>query len=70
MYCDSLGGGRTGSIERRGIIPLPAPTLAADIVNRYQILGQVPKLFNTVLVSQPKLNDPLDIVDQSHNQLE
>ena len=61
------GDGRTGrgtglGSGRKGRIPLLAlPTLAVNVVNRYQILGQVPKPFNSVLASQPKVNDPLDI---------
>lgn len=37
------------------------PASATKTVNRYHILGQIPRLFNSVLASQPKVNGPFDI---------
>lgn len=72
--CTSHDNGR-GTTGGRGRIPFPAgttggtrripfPTLPAppvDVVNRYQILGPIPKPFNSILAIQPKVNDLFDI---------
>ena len=63
MYRYSRGRGRTSDVGRRKyhFPALLAPTPATEVVNIYQIFGQIPRTFNTVLAIQPKLNDLLDI---------
>lgn len=61
--------GRGGSSSRgrasydsklKGImVPHPViPVQPIDVVNRYQVLGQIPKPYNTVLASKPPVIDP------------
>ena len=41
------------------MVPHPVtPVQPVDLVNRYQILGQIPKPYNTVLASKPPVIDP------------
>lgn len=59
------GGSRGGSSSvsnfnpRSAIIPHPVnPVSAVDVVSRFQVLGQIPRPFNTVLASNPPSFDP------------
>ena len=61
---NSRGRGRSSPVSyassvRGAIVPHPVnPVQAMDIVNRYQVLGQVPRPFNLVLASKPPAFDP------------
>ncbi|KAM7461224.1 hypothetical protein LguiA_029345 [Lonicera macranthoides] len=75
--CDEVRGGHNngrGSQGRGAIVPHssnigrgamvlhPAvPVPAVDVVNQFQVLGQIPRPFNLVLADKPKSNDPFDI---------
>lgn len=60
---ENRGGGRTRG-RGRGT-PLPALATraqeAVNVVNRYHVLGQLPRPFNLVLASQSKVYDPIII---------
>ena len=61
---NSRGRGRSSPVSyassvRGAIVPHPVnPVQAMDIVNRYQVLDQVPRPFNSVLASKPPAFDP------------
>ena len=51
---------------RGAIVPHPvSPVHPVDLVNRYQILGQIPRPFNRVLASKPPSFDPFGPLDNS-----
>ena len=55
----SRGRGSYDSKLKGAIVPHPiTPIQPVNLVNRYQVLGQIPKPYNTVLASKPPVIDP------------
>lgn len=55
----SRGRGSYDSKLKGAIVPHPiTPIQPVNLVNRYQVLGQIPKPYNTVLASKPPVVDP------------